>query len=101
MTYQDALDLIKATPLPDGWTLVPHVLRTFKYRNEWLVTALHDDVIEESWRVYDVAGAIAVAARYAWDRTPGLVVTTDGEGFVTSIENREGDPAFNGAFDKW
>lgn len=32
---------------------------------------------------------------------PGYTAEVDGEGWVTSIENREGDPAFNGAFDKW
>ncbi len=63
------------------------------------------DVISPTWPIIEDDDGFAFAVDPA-ELTPiGYTAVVDSDGWVRSIEdsveNREGDPAFNGALDRW
>jgi hypothetical protein len=105
LTQADADAIIADAELPDGWRLETRPMRRYRYRCLWGLF-LYDAAGTIVWKnaVYDLRGAVHAAANHARRESRPMVITTDSDGYVTSIEDApedwdlEGQPEFNGAF---
>ena len=82
--------MIGSAPMPPGYSLEVTPQRKYKYRTLWNVRVFRDGPNGELERVYgravyNIAAGIRMAQRWAWDRVP-LTVTTDADGWITSME---------------
>jgi hypothetical protein len=87
-TQEQADAIVADFTLPEGWRIIPAIIRSFESRSEWGVALWEGNVLEKAVRVYDVRGACfhlqAHAERVA---RVGTVLTTDRDGYVVAIED--------------
>ena len=108
LTQEDADAILAEFVLPPGWRLIAAPIRSFESRSEWALALFHGDVLERRPAVYDLRGAAFHLQAHAEREARAVTVTTDRDGWVTSIEetdhddepefNVEGQPEFNGSF---
>jgi hypothetical protein len=86
----DADAIIADVTLPDGWRLETRPMRVYRYRCLWGLF-LYDPAGAIVWKnaVYDLRGAVHAAANHARREAypRAVTVTTDADGWVTSIED--------------
>lgn len=88
MTPTDVQTLVDAAPLPPGYTMTVTPQRKYAYRNLWDGRVFKDGVRVFGRAAYNPAALIRMCQQWAWDRVP-LTVTTDADGFITSMEPTE------------
>lgn len=71
--------------LPAGWRIAAHIERSYPLRNLWRLEARRDGEARATWTVYQVAGTLPVIVD--WIAAQRVVVTTDPDGWVRSIED--------------
>ena len=87
VTGPEARALCGQLRLPPGWHIEPIVKRTYKYRCEFSLVAFKDSMpVHGLPHIYDVARALPVLIEWIEAQPRPMTVTTDGAGFITSIE---------------
>jgi hypothetical protein len=59
MTPDEIRAYVKATPLPTGWSIEPQVTRQYRFRNEWRLVLVRDNLPVTTFaHIYDVRGVM-------------------------------------------
>jgi hypothetical protein len=84
----DPTALLAEAPMPPGYKLSVRPQREHKYRSLWSVVVSDESGSRIHGRAYyNLAAGIRAAQRWAWDRASvPMTVTTDDEGYITSME---------------
>lgn len=87
MTDEQVRELVAAATLPEGWTLRAEVRKRYPYRNLWRVVAAFQGHARAHWDIYRVGPALPAIVEWCERQRGGLIVTSDADGYVTSIED--------------
>ena len=89
MVGAEARALVERTPLPDGYAIEVQVMRRYRYRDEIRFVVRKDAMPVDGWQgaTNPEKGLDWLVRRIEKDvGWAGVVVTTDSEGWVRSIE---------------
>lgn len=87
MTPAEVHAFIVEQPVPEGWALVPRVVRRHAYRYFWGVEARRHGKHVREWRAYDVRGLMPAVLAFIEAESQPVTVTTDASGHIASIED--------------
>lgn len=88
MTPAEVHAFIVEQPVPDGWALVPRVVRRHAYRYFWGVEARRHGKHVREWRAYDVRGLMPAVLAFIEAESQPVTVAVDGDGWVRSLEGQ-------------
>ena len=90
MRAVEVAPLIDALVLPPEWSIAVTTLRTFRYRDKLRLVAYQDGISKHGWEGYDAKGGLAyLQKRIELDIPSGLVVTTDDNGWIRTMEKMD------------